>query len=46
MKKIAEVHCRVGDEDRAKQVFTQALRLKPGLKGTATIRENLGMESN
>jgi len=46
LKKIAEVHCRVGDEDRAKQVFTQALRLKPGLKGTATIRENLGMESN
>ncbi len=43
LKKIAEVHCRVGDEGRAKQVFERALKLKPGLKGTATIRENLGM---
>ena len=45
LKKIAEVHCRVGDEDKAKEIFSQALRLKPGLKGTATIRESLGMEN-
>ena len=44
LKKIAEVHCREGNEPRAKQIFAQALKLKPGLKGTATIRENLGME--
>lgn len=44
LKKIAEVHCRVGNEGRAKQIFSEALKLKPGLKGTATIRENLGME--
>jgi curved DNA-binding protein CbpA len=44
LKKIAEVHCRVGDEERAKAIFGQALKLKPGLKGTATIRESLGME--
>jgi curved DNA-binding protein CbpA len=44
LKKIAEVHCRVGNEEEAKRIFSEALRLKPGLKGTATIRENLGME--
>ncbi len=44
LKKIAEVYCRVGQEDTAKQIFSRALELKPGLKGTATIRENLGME--
>ncbi len=44
LKKIAEVHVRIGDEDRAKRIFSEALDLKPGLKGTATIRENLGME--
>ncbi|MHC4480671.1 MAG: J domain-containing protein [Planctomycetota bacterium] len=44
LKKIAEVHCRVGNEGQAKAIFSEALRLKPGLKGTATIRENLGME--
>lgn len=43
LKKIAEVHCRVGNEPRAKSIFSEALKLKPGLKGTATIRENLGM---
>jgi curved DNA-binding protein CbpA len=44
LKKIAEVHCRVGNERQAKEIFAEALRLKPGLKGTATIRESLGME--
>ncbi len=44
LKKIAEVYVRVGDEKRAKSIFSQALLLKPGLKGTATIRESLGME--
>jgi len=44
LKKIAEVYCRVGDDRQAKEIFSEALRLKPGLKGTATIRENLGME--
>ena len=44
LKKIAEVHCRVGNEPRAKEIFAEALNLKPGLKGTATIRESLGME--
>jgi curved DNA-binding protein CbpA len=44
LKKIAEVYCRIGDEKQAKSIFSQALRLKPGLKGTATIRESLGME--
>ena len=44
LKKIAEVYCRIGDEKQAKTIFSQALRLKPGLKGTATIRESLGME--
>ena len=44
LKKIAEVHCREGDDGRAKDIFAEALKLKPGLKGTATIRENLGME--
>jgi len=43
LKKIAEVHCRIGDTTRAKEIFTEALALKPGLKGTATIREILGM---
>jgi hypothetical protein len=33
----------VGDERRAKEIFSEALKLKPGLKGTATIRESLGM---
>lgn len=45
LKKIAEVHCRIGNEDAAKDIFTEALNLKPGLKGTATIRESLGMEN-
>jgi curved DNA-binding protein CbpA len=44
LKKIAEVHCRIGHEDKARNIFTKALELKPGLKGTATIRESLGME--
>jgi curved DNA-binding protein CbpA len=44
LKKIAEVHCRVGNDDKAKEIFAEALDLKPGLKGTATIRESLGME--
>ncbi|MGD2175406.1 MAG: DnaJ domain-containing protein [Candidatus Brocadiaceae bacterium] len=44
LKKIAEVYCRVGQQDKSKRIFSQALRLKPGLKGTATIRESLGME--
>ena len=44
LKKIAEVHCRVGDTKKAKEIFAEALDLKPGLKGTATIREKLGME--
>jgi curved DNA-binding protein CbpA len=43
LKKIAEVHCRVGNDREAKAIFSEALKLKPGLKGTATIRENLGM---
>ena len=45
LKKIAEVRCRMGDEEEAKRIFSEALRLKPGLKGTATIRESLGMEN-
>ena len=44
LKKIAEVYCRVGNDGRAKEIFAEALNLKPGLKGTATIRESLGME--
>ncbi|MCD6416591.1 MAG: DnaJ domain-containing protein [Planctomycetes bacterium] len=44
LKKIAEVHCREGEEDAARTIFAKALNLKPGLKGTATIREELGME--
>ncbi len=44
LKKIAEVFCRIGQEDRSREIFSQALELKPGLKGTATIRESLGME--
>ena len=42
LKKIAEVHLKVGDTDAAKKIFSEALDLKPGLKGTATIRERLG----
>ena len=45
LKKIAEVHGRIGNERRAKEIFSEALSLKPGLKGTATIRESLGMEN-
>ncbi len=44
LKKIAEVYCRIGQEEKSKEIFSEALRLKPGLKGTATIRESLGME--
>jgi len=44
LKKIAEVHLKMGDTDRAKKVFQEALDLKPGLKGTATIRERLGFD--
>lgn len=44
LKKIAEVYCRIGNESRAREIFREALDLKPGLKGTATIREKLGME--
>jgi len=43
LKKIAEVYCRIGNVGKARDIFRQALRLKPGLKGTATIREKLGM---
>ena len=43
LKKIAEVYCRIGKMDKAREVFRGALALKPGLKGTATIREKLGM---
>jgi len=45
LKKIAEVYCRIGNEGRARKIFAEALKLKPGLKGTATIRESLGMEN-
>jgi len=45
LKKIAEVHLKVGEVNEAKRVFQQALELKPGLKGTATIRERLGFEA-
>lgn len=44
LKKIAEVHLKMGKEEKAREVFTSALDLKPGLKGTATIREKLGFE--
>lgn len=44
LKKIAEVHLKMDKEEKAREVFTQALDLKPGLKGTATIREKLGFE--
>ncbi|MFP4176270.1 MAG: DnaJ domain-containing protein [Planctomycetota bacterium] len=44
LKKIAEVHLAMGDEEKATEVFEQALDLKPGLKGTATIREKLGFD--
>lgn len=42
LKKIAEVHLKVGNIEAAKRIFREALDLKPGLKGTATIRERLG----
>ena len=44
LKKIAEVHLKVGETEKAKKVFQEALDLKPGLKGTATIRERLGFD--
>ncbi len=44
LKKIAEVHLKMDKEEKAREVFTAALDLKPGLKGTATIREKLGFE--
>ena len=44
LKKIAEVHMREGQTDKAKKIFKEALDLKPGLKGTATIRERLGFD--
>ncbi len=43
LKKIAEVHCRIGEMEKSREIFTKALDLKPGLKGTATIREQLGI---
>jgi len=43
LKKIAEVHCRIGQMDKSREIFKKALELKPGLKGTATIREQLGI---
>ena len=43
LKKIAEVYCRIGEMETSREIFEQALDLKPGLKGTATIRESLGM---
>lgn len=43
LKKIAEVHCTTGNLPEARKIFGEALDLKPGLKGTATIREKLGM---
>jgi len=43
LKKIAEVYCRIGKMEKAREIFREALALKPGLKGTATIREKLGM---
>ena len=42
LKKVAEVHLKVGNTEAAKKIFSEALDLKPGLKGTATIRERLG----
>ena len=45
LKKIAEVYLRVGETEKAKEIFKEALELKPGLKGTATIRERLGFET-
>jgi len=45
LKKIAEVYLKVGQTEEAKKVFQEALELKPGLKGTATIRERLGYDS-
>ena len=44
LKKIAEVYVREGQYERARKIFKKALDLKPGLKGTATIREHLGFE--
>ena len=45
LKKIAEVYMKEGQTDKAKKIFKEALDLKPGLKGTATIRERLGFDS-
>ncbi len=45
LKKIAEVHLREGETEKAKRIFQEALDLKPGLKGTATIRERLGFDT-
>jgi len=45
LKKIAEVYLKIGQTNEAKRVFQQALELKPGLKGTATIRERLGFDA-
>jgi curved DNA-binding protein CbpA len=44
LKKIAEVYLKIGKTDEAKRIFRSALDLKPGLKGTATIREQLGLQ--
>ena len=44
LKKIAEVYLRIGEDDKARGIFNEALELKPGLKGTATIRERLGLD--
>jgi len=44
LKKIAEVYLKICDVDKAKKIFREALDLKPGLKGTATIRERLGFK--
>ena len=43
LKKIAEVYLKIGKTGEAKRIFRDALELKPGLKGTATIRERLGL---
>ncbi len=43
-KKIAEVHLRRDEKEKAKQMLSKALELQPALKGTAIIRYELGME--
>jgi len=43
-KKIAEVHLRRNETEKAKQMLRRALKLQPALKGTALIRYELGME--